>query len=304
MNYDHAQALMDTLPSHISISQMLKAMPATEGGERFVYIEASNESRDYQNEVILAKALSDSADYYLKYGNLDLDHFTQIGKPNPAKNWPGIPNYEFFQIGRPVEARVDGKRTFVKGHISSGSGPASEKANLFWDSITATNPPQVWYPSVGGAVLEKDTAIDASTGATYPVIKKVRWTNIGFSKTPVNPDVPEVSTIPIGVLAKSWGAAGLDLRKSLTAGYGSDSALLSGGEALRGGGPAERGIMSYWDFRDQFAHLIHSGGVSASDTKKLVQEASSRFQLSRSDASEYVERFMDDLKRGLKKGKS
>lgn len=304
MNFDRNQALMDTLPSHISISQMLKAMPATEGGKRFVYIEASNESRDYQNEVILAKALADSADYYLKYGNLDLDHFTQIGKPNPAKNWPGIPNYESFQIGSPVEARVDGKRTFVKGHISSGSGPASEKANLFWDSITATNPPQVWYPSVGGAVLERDTAIDPSTGATYPVIKKVRWTNIGFSKTPVNPDVPQVSTIPIGVLAKSWGAFGLDLRKSLTAGYGTDSAQLAGGDALRGAGPAKGGVMSYWDFRDQFAHLVHSGGMAIGDIAGLVRDASTRFQLSKSDAAEYVGRFMDDLKRGLKKGKS
>lgn len=301
MNSDRNQALMDTLPSHISISQMLKAMPATEGGERFVYIEASNESRDYQNEVILAKALADSADYFLKYGNLDLDHYTQIGKPNPAKNWPGIPNFESFEIGRPIEARVDGKRTFVKGHIVSGTGVAAEKANLFWSSLTEVNPPQVWYPSVGGAVLEKDTAIDASTGATYPVIKKVRWSNIGFSKTPVNPDVPEVSTIPIGVLAKSWGAFGLDLRKSLTAGYGSDSAHLSGGDALRGAGPARGGVMSYWDFRDQFANLMHSGGMAIGDIANLVKEAGARFQLTKADAAEYVERFMDDLKRGLNK---
>src|SRR5580704_14596951 len=110
MNSDRNQALMDTLPSHISISQMLKAMPATEGGQRFVYLEASNESRDYQNEVILAKALADSADYFLKYGNIAHEHYTQTSKPNPAKNWPGIPNHESFEIGRPVEARVDGKR--------------------------------------------------------------------------------------------------------------------------------------------------------------------------------------------------
>ena len=297
------QALLDALPSHISISQLLKAQPATEGGQRFVYLEASNEARDYQNEVILAQALADSADYYLKYGNLDLDHYTQIGKPNPAKNWPGIPNYEWFEIGRPVAARIDGKRTFVKGHISSGTGPAAEKANLFWSSLTELNPPQVWYPSVGGAVLEKSTAVDASTGAAYPVIKKVRWTNIGFSKTPVNPDVPEVSTIPIGVLAKSWSAHGLDLRKTLTAGYGTDSATLTGGSALRQGngdaaGMGNGGVLDYWNFRDQFAHLFMTGEVSHG-VKDMVMEAASRFQLSRAVAAEYVERFLDDLQRGM-----
>jgi len=300
---DHHQALLDALPSHIGISHMLKAQPATEGGQRFVYLEASNEARDYQNEVILAQALADSADYYLKYGNLDLDHYTQIGKPNPARNWPGIPNYESFEIGRPVAARIDGKRTFVKGHISAGTGPAAEKANLFWSSLTELNPPQVWYPSVGGAVLEKSTAIDGASGTAYPVIKKVRWTNIGFSKTPVNPDVPEVSTIPIGVLAKSWSAQGLDLRKTLTAGYGTDSATLTGGSALREGdgdaaGMGQGGVLDYWNFRDQFARLVMSGEVSQG-VKDMVMQAASRFRLSKAIAAEYVERFLDDLQRGL-----
>ncbi|HEX7642006.1 MAG TPA: hypothetical protein VF472_07305 [Burkholderiaceae bacterium] len=306
-NAERDQAMLDALPSHIGISQLFKAQPVTEGGQRFVYLEASNEARDYQNEVILAQALADSADYYLKYGNLDLDHYTQIGKPNPAKNWPGIPNYEWFEIGRPVDARIDGKRTFVKGHISSGTGPAAEKANLFWSSLTELNPPQVWYPSVGGAVLEKSTAIDPSTGTAYPVIKKVRWTNIGFSKTPVNPDVPEVSTIPIGVLAKSWSAQGLDLRKTLSAGYGTDSATLSGGSALRQGngnnaGVSNGGVLDYWNFRDRFSQLVMSGEVSHG-IKDMVMEAASRFGLSRSVAAEYVERFLDDLQRGMQERK-
>lgn len=300
---DHSsadQAMLDALPAFLSIGDMFKATAAMEGSQRFIYLEASNESRDLQNEVILQKALADSAAYFLRSGNVDLDHFSQIGKPNPAKGWPGIPNYESYEIGRPVDVRIDGKSTFVKALINSGTGPAVEKANYFWSSITDVYPPKRWYSSVGGSVLEKSIAIDESTGAKYPVITRVRWSNLAASLQPVNPSVAEISTIPIGVLAKSWGAFGLDLRKSLTAGYGTDSATLSGGDALRGSnGASPDGVLDYWNFRDQFARLIHSGEVGHG-IKNMVMEAVSRFQLSRAVAAEYVERFLDDLKRGLK----
>jgi hypothetical protein len=285
------QALLDATPGFLSISELFKATPATEGGKRFVYMEASNESRDLQNEIILQKALQESADYYLKFGNLDLDHYTQVGRPNPAKGYPGFPGYEAYEIGRPVDVRVDGKRTFVKAQISEGAGPAAEKANYFWNSITDLNPPKRWYPSVGGSVLEKAIQIDPSTGARYPVITKVRWSNIGMSLTPVNADLPEVSCVPIGLLTKSWGPSGLDLRKSLPAnGVTSNRQPLGQGKSS--------GVLSYWNFRDQFAKTISSGELKT-DLTNLVREAGSRFQLSQSVASEYVERFLDDLKRGL-----
>jgi hypothetical protein len=297
------QALLDASPNFLSIGEMFKATPATEGDQRFVYMEASNESRDLQDEVILQKALKESAEYFLKFGNIDLDHYTQIGRPNPAKGSPGIPGYEAFEIGRPVDVRVDGTRTFVKALINSGTGPAADKANYFWSSIDETNPPKRWYPSVGGAVLVKAISVDPSTGAKFPVITKVRWSNIGMSLTPVNADVPEVSCVPIGLLAKSWGAAGLDLRKSLEAGGGgTDVADFTGGAAIgkqsldKG---SQSGVLSYWDFRDQFAHAIHTGAIQTGDLPNMVKEAGSRFGLSQTAAAEYVERFLDDLKRGL-----
>jgi len=220
------QELLDASPSFLSIGDLFKAVPASEGSKRFVYLEASNQSRDLQGEVLLAKALEDSADYYTKFGNLDLEHFTQIG----AKN--GIPNYESYEIGKPVSVRFDGTKTFVKGHIVSGTGVAAEKANLFWSSLTEITPAKDWYPSVGGTVMGKRISIDPKSGERYPVIDKVRWTNIGFSRTPVNTDLATVSTVPFGILAKCWGPAGIDMRKSLAAGYGTDSAKLTGGSAL------------------------------------------------------------------------
>ncbi|WP_147432494.1 hypothetical protein [Pararobbsia silviterrae] len=283
--------MLSTLPDFLSVSQMLKATPATEGDARFVYLEASNQTRDLQGEVLLAKALEESASYYLKFGNLDLEHFTQIG----AKQ--GIPMYESYEIGKPVDVRVDGTRTFVKGQIYTGTGPAAEKANLFWSSLTQIDPPKDWYPSVGGGVLGKSIAIDPETQQPYPVITKVRWSNVGFSRTPVNPDLETVSTMPIGVLTKCWGAAGIDLRKSLTAGYSTDSASMTGGEALRiqslQGGKSK----SYRDFRDELAGAFMKGEIAACDKTSLVREAGARFGLSDADAALYVGRFLDDLKR-------
>jgi len=122
---------LHTSPDFLSISQMLKATPHAEGRDRFIYLEASNEALNIKNETILTKALEDSADYYLRYGNVDLDHFTQV---TPAR---GHHDRYLFEIGQPIDVRVDGKRTFVKAHIFSGSGPAAEKANEFWDSITS-----------------------------------------------------------------------------------------------------------------------------------------------------------------------
>jgi hypothetical protein len=227
------QELLDASPSFLSIGDLFKATPASEGDERFIYLEASNETRDLQGEVLLAKALDESADHFLRFGNLDLEHFTILGRPNPRTGYKGLDNYEDYEIGRPIDVRVDGLATFVKARIASGTGPYATKANRFWSSITELNPPKRWFPSVGGAVLAKSVQIDADTGDRYPVINKVRWSNIGMSLNPVNQGLASCSTVPFGILAKCWGDHGIDMRKSLEAGYGSDSATLTGGSAIR-----------------------------------------------------------------------
>jgi hypothetical protein len=287
------QGLLDAVPAYLSISQLLKASPSTEGTDRFIYLEASNEQLDQQNEVVLAKALADSSAYYLKFGNLDIDHFTQIG----AK--VGIPNYELFEIGRPSEVKVKDGVTFVKGQIYSGTGPAADKANAFWSSLTELNPPARWYPSVGGAVISKSVVIDPATKAKRAVINKVRWSNIGFSKTPVNANLATVSTVPFGALAKSLTAGGYDFIKAIEAGYGTDAAALAGGAALRKQS-LEPGLLSYWDFRDELAELIRNKSVRAGDPRALVRVAQERFGMSSDVAAASVERFLGDLQRGLK----
>lgn len=272
---------------YLIVPDFLKARPSEEGGKRFVYLEASNEARDYVGEVVLAKALSDSADYYLKFGNIDLDHVTQLG---PIK---GIKDYPAYEIGRPETVQVDRNRVFVKGLVFQGDAKVADNANMFWDSLTRLVPPQRWFPSVGGAVMDKGPELDPVTRETRTVIRRVRWTNIGFSKTPVNLSVPSVSTVPFGALAKCWGPGGLDLMKALEAGYGTDSASLTGGAALRAES-ADHRIQSYWDFRDRIAGEIRRKAVHPT-AERLLGHATSHLGVDHATAAEWIEKFLVGL---------
>jgi hypothetical protein len=279
--------LLGAVPEFLCVPQMLKAIPKVESGERYVYIEASNEAVDQQGEVVLAKALTDSTDFFLAYGNLDIDHLTMIGPKL------GIPNSNLYEIGRPIEVRSSGTKTFVKGHIASGSGPAAEQANSFWSSLVDVSPPQRWYPSVGGSVLAKSVEFDAKTQKKRVVITQTRWANIGFSKTPVNTNVPTVGTTPFGALMKS-----------LTAGYGTDSASLSGGSALRVQS-LHGSIAAYQTFRDSLANAITSKQAGPNPgASDLVDYSTETFGLSQDEAAEWVERFLRDLHSTLSRKKS
>jgi hypothetical protein len=293
--------LLAGIPEFLSIGSMLKATPQMDGGQRIVYFEASNEGLDQQGEVIAAKALAESAEYFKRYGNIDIDHYTLIGKPNAEMGRAGIPGCELYEIGRPLEVRQKGGTTFVKSEIYSGQGPAAQRANDFWSSITDLNPPQRWYPSVGGSVMAKSVETDAKTGLRKAIISKVRWNNIGVSKTPVNQHVGTCATIPMGAFAKSWTAAGLDFAKALEAGYGTDSASLAGGGALRTQSLDGR-IHSYFDFRNKLAELMRSGGIGKNPgARELTEQAAKQFSIAHDMAAEWVERFMRDLKNGLNK---
>lgn len=293
--------LLAGIPEYLSIGNMLKATPHMDGGQRIVYFEASNEGVDQQDEVIAAKALAESAEYFKRYGNIDIDHYTLLGKPDPQRGRPGIPGCELYEIGRPLDVRQDGKTTFVKAEIYSGAGPAAQRANDFWSSITDLNPPQRWYPSVGGSVLAKSVEVDPRTGLRKAIVSKVRWNNIGVSKTPVNQHVGTCATIPLGAFAKSWTSAGLDFAKALEAGYGTDSMVLAGGGALRQQSLDHR-IHSYFDFRNKLAEEMSSGGTGKNPgARELIEHAAKKFSIAPDRAAEWVERFMRDLKNGLNK---
>jgi hypothetical protein len=293
--------LIAGLPDYLSIEMMLKATPAQEGGDRFVYLEASREARDQQNEIVLAKALEESAGHFLKFGNVDLDHKSM---PAVAKMY-GIENPEHWEIGAPVDVRVSGSSTFVKAQLFTGDTPLAQRSNEVWDSMTKLNPPRKWYPSVGGKVLAKSTRIDPETGDRVGVVSGVRWTNIALSQHPVNQTVGGVSTIPFGVLAKSWHAGGFDMAKALEASYATDATAKTGGAALTnqsldGGSGSPK---SYFDFRERLAAAVKNGKVTDTSANGLMHYSAEAFVLSLDESAEWVDRFLGDLKSGLSKNR-
>lgn len=278
---------------------MLKATPAQEGSRRFIYLEASREARDQQNEMVLAKALEDSADHYLKFGNIDIDHKSM---PAVAK-MHDIDRPELWEVGSPVDVRVDGISTFVKAELFTGDTPLAERANMVWDSMTKLHPPRKWYPSVGGKVLAKSIQIDPKNGDKIGVVSSVRWSNVAISQQPVNQHVGGVATIPFGALAKSWGAGGFDMAKALEASYGTDAAGKVGGAAFgqQSLDTGARAPKSYFDFREKLAAALQRGAVKSQSPNGLVEFCAGNFGLSLHDSAEWVDRFLIDLKSGLSK---
>jgi hypothetical protein len=294
--------LLASVPEFVSFGGLLKATPSMEGTKRFIFIEASDESVDHQNEIILQKALTDSSDYYLRHGNVDISHYTILGPKS------GIPNFLDYEIGKPIEVRVNGKSTFVKAELYQGGGARADNAQMVWDSMTVQSPPSRWYPSVGGSVLSKSVKFDQSTGERVAVIDKVRWNNLALDRTPVNKQVPEVSTTPIGVFAKSLDGFVI---KALEAGYGTDSATLTGGAALRTQSQ-DHHLMSttvpdstdgYTKFRDKLAAAWKGGKGDGNGAQRLVSLAHN-LGVTGDRALEWVERFLRDLETETAKRRS
>lgn len=279
---------------------MLKARPAEELGERFIYLEAAREGVDQQNECVLAKALEDSAGHFLKFGNIDIDHKTM---PVMAKAYGLSPvESQSYEIGTPEDVRVDGKSVLVKARLYKGDTPLAAMANMVWDSMTKLTPAKRWYASVGGATLAKAEGIDPTTKSKTTFVTKVRWSNLAISQQPVNQHVASVSTVPFGALAKCWTPNGFDMAKALEASYATDAAMKTGGAALGmqsldvGNKPT-----SYFEFRNKLAEAISSGAVNDHTMPGLVQYSSTQFSLSPDEAAEWVDRFLGDLKSSLSK---
>lgn len=284
--------LLAGVPDYISVGGLLKATPVEESGRRILYFEASNEDVDHQNEIVLQKALSESADYYLRHGNIDISHYSILG---PKAN---IPDFMTYEIGKPVAVRVDGKSTFVKSELYQGESPMAKNANMVWDSLTKQTPPSRWYPSVGGAVLSKSIRIDPDTGAKIGVVDRVRWNNTALDRCPVNKTIPEVSLAPMAVFAKSMGA--FVVTKALEAGYGTNVAGLTGGAAL-GRQSLDGAAKDYWKFRDALARDMKAGAVENGTAAGLIAHAVTRYGVDEDTAAEWVARMLADLNTNLKR---
>lgn len=264
----------------------LKASPAEEAGKRVLYMVASSEATDLQGERVLAQSLQDSSEHFLKFGNLDLDHRTMLPPRVQGEN-PYL-----WEIGRPVDVQFNGQDTLVKAEIYQGEADFAKNANMVWESLTQVSPPARWYPSVGGQILERGTDLDPVTGDKISLVKRVRWTNIGLSRTPVNNALPSVSTVPVEQFCKSWNGAGF-VCKALEAGCGTDSVTLTGGGALRRQS-LEPQVQDYLSIRNGLAEAVQKRRVHAS-VSALTAYAVEQLGLPEARAVKWVGRFLRDL---------
>ena len=182
---------------------MFKAHADLEGGQRIVYFEASTEVRDIQGEKVLLSALEQSIPYFLKYGRIDLDHASVLGQIRGAKVNPYA-----YEIGKPLDARIEKGSVWVKAAIFSSADPNNrftEAADIFWDSLH-TNPPVTWFPSIAGEVYAEESVVD--DGKPTQEIRGIRWHSVGLSRTPVNTSVGTVSTMPVRAFMKAFTGVG------------------------------------------------------------------------------------------------
>jgi len=215
-------------------------------GKWNVYLQASNEGLDQDEEVLLCKALKDAADYYLTHGVLSWDHKHKV-LHDPK-----------YIIGEPVDVAFTGNNeTMVKGFLYK----ENEVAQGLWKNIMSGA--KMLGASVGGGILQK--AKDAAEGVKG-VISKVVWDETAVTHKPVNDGtLGMVSIVPFPVFAKA-----------LMAGSGVNAEMFTGGraltpESLQGSGVEnilhnEGSTIPYGETRRIFDDLlvrIKGGGISS-----------------------------------------
>lgn len=198
-------------PFYAPFAEVLLIKGVEEDGKWIVYLEASNELKDQDGEVVDQSALKKAADYYLSHGIISWDHkHKQTNDPE-------------FIIGEPLDVQfTDEGKTLVKGWLYQHN----EKAKKVWNNIRSKA--QRLGASIGGGILAK--AADH--------IRKVIWDEIAITHKPVNDGtLGNVQLIPFNAFAKaisfSEGNTSLEeFVKALTAGSGVDASQFTGGRAL------------------------------------------------------------------------
>ncbi|MDA8119331.1 MAG: hypothetical protein M0Z85_04610 [Gammaproteobacteria bacterium] len=177
-------------------------------GRRLVEVEASNEEADGEGDVILQKALLDSAEAFIKRGHIDIDHISEIGH----RLSPPVKDPSSFIIGRPIEVKDLGHgRTGVVSEIYRAkdgvSRPEINRYDAFWESLQSPTPTP-WRASIYGFPLagevEDCTRAVCPTGASRWLVKGIDWRSLAFTRNPVNDSITGYAQI---VTAKSWVGA-------------------------------------------------------------------------------------------------
>lgn len=198
-------------PFYAPFAEVLLIKGVEEDGRWIVYLEASNELKDQDGEVVDQSALKKAADYYLSHGVISWDHkHKQTNDPE-------------FIIGEPLDVRfTEEGKTLIKGWLYQ----QNEKAKKVWNNIRSKA--KRLGASIGGGILAK----------AEDHIRKVIWDEVAITHKPINDGtLGNVQLIPFNAFAKalsfSEGNTSLeDFVKALTAGSGVDASQFTGGRAL------------------------------------------------------------------------
>jgi hypothetical protein len=169
------------------IPVIVKARAPEASGRRIVEVEASTEEVDADGDIVLQKALLDSAASFIANGHLDIDHKSEFGERL------GIADPASYIVGRPLNVTSrPGNRTFVEGEISrslDGSfDPVRNRFDELWDSLRR-EPPVQWFSSIYGFPTDVDDCTAAActgTRASRFVIKAIDWRSLAFTRSPKN----------------------------------------------------------------------------------------------------------------------
>ena len=190
-----------------------KSLQRDEDGNVIFTAEASNENLDIEQQRVLQSALLGAKGYFLKNGVVSKDH-----KHRTFRKSGGFDLHEEYVIGEPLDVFTNGTSTLVKGKLYAGNEYAQKFIRLLDAGSSRVK------ASVGGLVPRVKKALE--DGREVGNIVSVLWDDLALTITPVNPTVePAVS------MAKSLSSA--EFVKTLTAGYGADSAAFTGGRALQ-----------------------------------------------------------------------
>lgn len=203
-----------------------------EAGNMILYLKASNESEDREEETVDMSALQKAKDYYLQYGVISWDHQHKL-KDDPK-----------YIIGEPLDVafNTQERTTMVKAELYR----ENEIAKSVWKN--ALSNARKLGSSIGGGILKK------SGGR----ISEVVWDEVAVTHKPMNSEMYEgVSVVPFQEFQKAVqfmeACNGLTcekafsdvfnahaeyqqnrLVKAMMAGSGVDASQFTGGRALIG----------------------------------------------------------------------
>ena len=190
-----------------------------EFGNYIFEVEASNENVDLQDQIVLQNALMESKDEFLRGGVISYDHLHKQTDANGL-----VISDPSMVIGEPIDVTFDTKTksTVVKGKLYATNEKAKEIIKMLKAGSTRVR------ASVGG--IFPKVIKNAESGIEK--IIHVLWNDLALTVAPVNNSVGSASLVKSLSAQEFVSSLPEEIKKALSAGYGTDSVQFSGGRAF------------------------------------------------------------------------